>query len=114
MPSTILTLSAATSISQLRRSLSGNLQARRRMAPDSHLGGSAVPKIAQACARVAELCSERRQQTAMLGVQQRDAKAAEADWSAAAKERTSRRDPDVAARRKDRRSDGVEDLGCLL
>jgi hypothetical protein len=43
-PSTILTLSAATSISQLRRSLSGNLQARRRMAPDSHLGGSAVPR----------------------------------------------------------------------
>jgi hypothetical protein len=50
----------------------------------------------------------------MLGVQQRDAKAAEADWSAAAKERTPRRDPDVAARRNDRRSDGVEDLGCLL
>ena len=113
MPSTMLTRSAATSISQWRRSFSGNLQARPRMAPDSHVGGSAVPKIGvmpgrsgeqntstvcacwigcpygtwmkrggvrsiacrepgrtaeaeQACARVAELCSERRQRTAML------------------------------------------------
>jgi len=45
---------------------------------------------------------------------QLDAKAAEADWSAVAKERTSRRDTDVAARRNYRRSDEVEDLGCLL
>jgi len=108
--------------------------------PDSHLGGSVVPKIgvmpgrsggqntSTVCACRAGLPKLSRhahgspsfaanadsKRPCSMFSWQRDAKAAEADWSAAAKERTSRRDPDVAARRNYRRSDEVEDLGCML